>query len=47
VTQMAATVSATGARNSSDSYQCTTHAIVIGATLGITRRVGGRSRTSG
>jgi hypothetical protein len=43
---MAATVSATGARKSSDSYQCTTQAIVIAATLGITRAVGSRAWTS-
>lgn len=47
VTQMAPSVSTTGARKSSDSYQCTTHAMVMAATLGITHRVGARHWTFG
>jgi hypothetical protein len=42
MTQMTPMVMATGAMNSSDSYQWTAHATIMRATLEIRRRVGSR-----
>ena len=40
--EMAPSVNATGAKNSNDSYQCTTHANGMVASVGITHGVGSR-----